>query len=164
MSLMHRARVRSSATPLLGFRHMSIELLVRRLHPRARLPERGSPRATGLDLYACLDESVLLTATPRKIPCGIAMEFPYGYDAQVRPRSGLSAKGVGVAFGTIDADYRGELLVTMWTLGNLDSYEIADGDRIAQLVLAPLVPVEVVEVRELTATERGDGGHGSTGR
>ena len=92
------------------------------------------------------------------------MEFPYGYDAQVRPRSGLSSKGVGVAFGTIDADYRGELLVTMWTFGELDSYELHDGDRIAQLVVAPLVPVEVVEVRELTATARGDGGHGSTGR
>ena len=64
------------------------------------------------------------------IPCGIAIEFPYGYDVQVRPRSGLSAKGVGVAFGTVDADYRGELLVTMYTLGDLKSYELQDGDRI----------------------------------
>jgi dUTP pyrophosphatase len=143
---------------------MSIELRVLKLHPRARSPERGSPQATGLDLYACLEESVLLTPTPRKIPCGIAIEFPYGYDAQVRPRSGLSAKGVGVAFGTVDADYRGELLVTMWTFGTLDSYEVADGDRIAQLVLTALVPMEVVEVRELTPTARGEGGHGSTGR
>lgn len=143
---------------------MSIELRVQRLHPRARLPERGSPQATGLDLYACLEESILLTPAPRKIPCGIAIEFPYGYDAQIRPRSGLSAKGVAVAFGTVDADYRGELLVTMWTFGTLPSYEIADGDRIAQLVLTALMPARIIEVRDLTPTERGARGHGSTGR
>ena len=99
---------------------ISIELRVRRLHPAARMPERSSPEATGLDLYACLDEPLELTQTPRMVPCGIALEFPYGFDVQVRPRSGLSTKGVAVAFGTIDADYRGELLVTMWTFGGLD--------------------------------------------
>jgi len=83
---------------------------------------------------------------------------------QVRPRSGLSSRGVGVAFGTIDADYRGELLVTMWTFGALASYDLHDGDRIAQLVVARLAPVAVVEVAELSATDRGAGGHGSTGR
>jgi len=143
---------------------MSIELRVRRLHPRARLPVRATPGATGFDLYACLDEAVVLTDTPRMIPCGIAIEFPYGYDAQVRPRSGLSSKGVGVAFGTIDADYRGELLVTMWTFGPRAPYELHDGDRIAQLVIAPLAEAVSVEVAELTETARGDGGHGSTGR
>ena len=143
---------------------MSIELRVRRLYPRARIPDRGTPQATGLDLYACIDAPILLTQTPRKIPCGIAIEFPYGYDAQVRPRSGLSAKGVGVAFGTVDADYRGELLVTMWTFGTLESYEIHDGDRIAQLVIAAVARASVVEVEALTDTERGAGGHGSTGR
>ena len=98
------------------------------------------------------------------IPAGVALEFPAGCDVQVRPRSGLSARGVGVAFGTIDADYRGELLVTMWTFGDRDTYELHDGDRIAQLVIAMLAPVLVVEVEGLTATSRGDGGHGSTGR
>ncbi|HLB22879.1 MAG TPA: dUTP diphosphatase [Dehalococcoidia bacterium] len=143
---------------------MSIELLVRRLHPQARLPVRATPEATGFDLYACLDEAVVLTETPRMVPCGIAIEFPYGFDVQVRPRSGLSAKGVGVAFGTIDADYRGELLVTMWTFGGRAPYELHDGDRIAQLVVAPLAEVVSVEVSELTETPRGAGGHGSTGR
>ena len=80
---------------------VSIELRVRRLHPAARLPERSSANATGLDLYACLDEALEVTHTPRKVPCGIAVEFPYGFDVQVRPRSGLSAKGVGVAFRTM---------------------------------------------------------------
>jgi dUTP pyrophosphatase len=98
------------------------------------------------------------------VPCGIAIEFSPGYDVQVRPRSGLSARGVGVAFGTIDADYRGEVLVTMWTFGGLEDYVVNDGDRIAQLVVAALVPARVVEVAELSATPRGAGGHGSTGR
>lgn len=143
---------------------MSIELRVRRLHPKARIPVRATEAATGFDLYACLSEPIVLTQVPRKIPCGIAIEFPYGYDVQVRPRSGLSSKGVGVAFGTVDADYRGELLVTMYTFGELQRYEIQDGDRIAQMVVAPLAQVVTVEVAELTETVRGVGGHGSTGR
>jgi dUTP pyrophosphatase len=120
--------------------------------------------ATGLDLYACLTEPVELADTPRLIPCGVAIEFPYGIDVQVRPRSGLSLKGVAVAFGTIDADYRGELLVTMWTVGGREPYRIRHGDRIAQLVVAPLADATVVEVAELSSTSRGGGGHGSTGR
>lgn len=98
------------------------------------------------------------------MPAGIAIEFPPGYDVQVRPRSGLSAKGVGVTLGTIDADYRGELLVTMWTFGDTETHEIRNGDRIAQLVIAQLAPVEIVEAAELAPTDRGDAGHGSTGR
>jgi dUTP pyrophosphatase len=143
---------------------VSIELCVRRLNPQARLPKRSTAQATGLDLYACLSEPIQLTQVPRMIPCGIAIEFPYGFDVQVRPRSGLSAKGVGVALGTIDADYRGELLVTMWTFGALEQYELHNGDRIAQLVIAPLAEAAVVEVADLSSTARGDGGHGSTGR
>ena len=142
----------------------SIELRVHRLHPSARLPERATPHATGLDIYARLDAPLTLTPSPQMVPAGIAIEFPAGYDVQVRPRSGLSSRGVGVAFGTIDADYRGELLVTMWTFGALTSYELHDGDRIAQLVVARLAPAVVVEVAELSATGRGAGGHGSTGR
>ena len=143
---------------------VSIELRVRRLHPDALLPHRSSDSATGLDLYACLEEPTVVTDTPRMIPCGVALEFPYGFDVQVRPRSGLSLKGVAVALGTIDADYRGELLVTMWTVGPREPYEVRHGDRIAQLVVAPLATAAVVEVAELSSTARGDGGHGSTGR
>lgn len=98
------------------------------------------------------------------VPTGIAVEVPPGFDVQVRPRSGLSLKGVAVAFGTVDADYRGELLVTMWTFGDLDAYVINDGDRIAQLVVAQLAPVRVVEAAQLSPSERGAGGHGSSGR
>lgn len=142
----------------------TIELRVMRLRPRARVPERATPEATGLDLYACVDGSLTLGRAPTLVPCGIALEFTPGYDVQVRPRSGLTSKGVGVAFGTIDADYRGEVFVTMWTFGELDAYVVKDGDRVAQLVVARQVPLGVAEVGELSATARGDAGHGSTGR
>jgi dUTP pyrophosphatase len=142
----------------------SMELRVRKLRPEARLPRRATPHATGFDLYASLDTPVVLGRAPRLVGTGVAIEVPAGFDAQVRPRSGLSLRGIGVAFGTIDTDYRGELLVTMWIAGDMDRYEVRDGDRIAQLVIARLTPVEVVEVRELTPTSRADGGHGSTGR
>jgi dUTP pyrophosphatase len=141
-----------------------IDLRVLRLRPGARLPLRATPDATGLDLFACLPEPLRLRAHPQLVPTGIAMELPAGCDAQVRPRSGLSSRGVGVAFGTVDSDYRGELLVTMWTFGDLAEYELNDGDRIAQLVVARVVPVRVVEAESLSASARGDGGHGSTGR
>ena len=123
-----------------------MELLIRKLRPEARLPARATEGATGFDLYACLDAPLTLTRSPQMVPTGVAIEFPRGFDAQVRPRSGLSAKGVGVAFGTVDADYRGELLVTMWTFGDIETHELRQHDRIAQLVFAALAPVEVREV------------------
>ena len=141
-----------------------MELRIRKLRAESRIPQRATEDATGLDLYACLDAPLLLARTPQMVPTGVAIEFPRGYDAQVRPRSGLSLKAVGVAFGTVDADYRGELFVTMWTFGAAESYELHDGDRIAQLVFAALAPVVVTEVTELSSTARGEGGHGSTGR
>jgi dUTP pyrophosphatase len=139
-------------------------LRVLRLREGARLPARSTPAATGFDLHACLDAPFALGPTPQLVPTGIAIEFPPGFDVQVRPRSGLSAQGVGVSLGTIDADYRGEVFVTMWTFGELATYELHPGDRIAQLVVAQLAPVDVVEASELSATSRGGGGHGSTGR
>lgn len=139
-------------------------LRVKKLRDGASLPIRGSDHASGFDLHACLDAPLLLGPSPKLVPTGIAIEFPAGFDAQVRPRSGLSAKGVSVAFGTVDADYRGELLVTMWTFGDLPSYEIHSGDRIAQLVIAQLAPIVLLEVSELSETQRGGGGIGSTGR
>lgn len=141
-----------------------IVLNVLKLRPNARVPERATPHATGLDVYACLDAPLTLGSAPQLVPAGVAIEFPAGYDVQMRPRSGLSSRGVGVAFGTVDADYRGELFVTMWTFGPLSSYELQDGDRIAQLVVARLAPVRIAEVSALTPTDRGDAGHGSTGR
>jgi hypothetical protein len=91
-------------------------LRVQRLRPGARLPERATPGATGYDLYACPDGEMVVGQEPALVPTGIAVEAPPGYDVQVRPRSGLSSKGVQVTFGTIDSDYRGEVLVTMYVL------------------------------------------------
>jgi len=141
-------------------------LKIKRLHPSAILPYRGSAGASGLDLHACIERkgSIVLGRYPRLIGTGIAIEVPPGYDAQVRPRSGLSAKGVGVTFGTIDSDYRGEVMVTMYLFGEYQSFEIKHGDRIAQLVITKLAGLPIEEVPELSPTERGTGGHGSTGR
>ena len=136
-----------------------------RLRPEALMPRRATAEASGFDLYACLpDPGYLdLSRDPIPVPTGIAIEFPFGVDAQVRPRSGLSARGVGVTLGTIDADYRGELLVTMYVFGTRDTHRISHGDRIAQLVVQPVEHVELEVVDELDTSERGAGGFGSTG-
>ncbi len=139
-------------------------LRVKRLHPRARLPTRATDGSAGLDLYACLDGELTLGPDPVLVPTGIAIELPPGYEGQVRPRSGLSAQGVAVAFGTIDSDYRGEVLVTMYTVGTRPPYTLRHGDRIAQLMLAQVVMLPMEESEELSPSGRGAGGHGSTGR
>jgi dUTP pyrophosphatase len=138
---------------------------VLRLQPEAVLPQRATDGASGFDLYACLPEAgyIDLARDPTPVPTGIAVEFPPGVDCQIRPRSGLSAQGIGVTLGTIDADYRGQLLVTMYLFGSRDTHRIRHGDRIAQLVFTLLAPVALTEVDVLTPTERGSGGHGSTG-
>lgn len=141
------------------------EVKLRRLRPEAVLPRQATPGASGFDLYACLPEggSIELGRDPVRVPTGVAMEAPFGVDVQIRPRSGLSARGVGVTLGTIDADYRGELLVTMYLFGSAATFQINDGERIAQLVFGVLAPVQMIEVQALSDTERGEGGHGSTG-
>lgn len=94
-------------------------LKVKRLRAGARLPQRATPGASGLDLFACIEgqASLMLGPQPRIVGTGIAIEAPPGYDVQIRPRSGLSSRGVGVALGTVDSDYRGEVLATMYLLG-----------------------------------------------
>ena len=140
-------------------------LKVKKLRPDAILPRRATEGATGLDLFACIEGQGIATLErqPKLISTGIAIEVPKGYDAQIRPRSGLSASGVGVALGTIDSDYRGEVLVTMYLFGADSSFEVKHGDRIAQLVVTKLADLSLVEVEELSETERGPRGHGSTG-
>ena len=129
------------------------------------MPVRGTEHSSGLDLYACIpDGSVQLSQRPTVIHTGIATEVPVGLDVQIRPRSGLSKKGVLCTLGTLDADYRGELLVLMYTLAPDISYQVEHGDRIAQMVVSRLVEVFLIERRELSQTVRGSGGHGSTGR
>lgn len=140
-------------------------LRVKLLRPGARLPERATPGSTGYDLYACLEGgSLQIGPEPVRVPTGIALEVPPGYDVQVRPRSGLSAQGVMVTFGTIDSDYRGEVLVTMYVLPYRSPYTVRQGDRIAQLVITRLAAVRLEQASELGATLRASGGHGSTGR
>ena len=141
-------------------------LKVKRLRPGARLPFRATPGASGIDLYACVEDGgyVELSQDVTLVPTGIALEAPAGFDVQIRPRSGLSRRGVDVVLGTLDSDYRGEVFVSMRTFGSLASYRIEDGDRIAQLVVARVEALPLVEVEKLSDSGRGAGGHGSTGR
>jgi len=141
----------------------ALHLRVQRLRPSARLPQRQTERASGFDLHAALDEAIEVKAMPVRVPCGIAIAAPLDADVQIRPRSGLSARGVMAVLGTIDADYRGELMVTLYCLPGAAPFVVRDGDRIAQLVISRLAPVAWSEVDELDETARGAGGHGSTG-
>lgn len=142
----------------------SVRLEVKRLRVGARLPYRASELATGWDIYAALDRPVEVGQFPVVIATGIAIAVPPGWDAQVRPRSGLARRGVLSTLGTIDADYRGELMVTMYTVSPGIRHVVRDGDRIAQLVVARHAELQLTEVEELGATTRGERGHGSTGR
>jgi len=132
-------------------------------------PRQQTAGAAGVDLLAALPPGEVLSLAPGKralVPTGMAMAIPTGYEGQVRPRSGLAAKhGVTVLNtpGTIDADYRGELKVILINLGDAP-FEIRRGERIAQLVVAPVSQVNFEPRETLDATERGAGGFGSTGR
>ena len=136
------------------------------LREGARLPARATVGSTGLDVFACLGgdgDTLRVGADPVRVPTGIAMEFPASLDVQVRPRSGLTSRGVTVPVGTIDSDYRGEIFVTMHTVGALTQHTVRHGDRIAQIVVLARAPVSLQVVQSLTETDRGAGGHGSTG-
>jgi dUTP pyrophosphatase len=130
------------------------------------LPARMTDGAAGIDLMAALSSAVVLEPRARAVvPTGFAVEIPRGYEGQVRPRSGLASKhGITVlnAPGTIDADYRGEVQVILVNLG-ATAYQIENGTRIAQLVVAPVADVEIEEAPALSTTQRGAGGFGSTG-
>ncbi len=142
-----------------------MEIKIKKLHPEAQLPQYQTLHSAGADLYACLDETVTLAPMEIKlIPTGFAMEIPEGYEAQVRPRSGLGAKGISVpnAPGTIDADYRGEVKVILINLSGQD-FSISHHDRIAQMVIAPTVQAVFHFNDDLSDTDRGSGGFGSTG-
>ena len=139
-------------------------IAVQLLRPGARLPERQSTLASGFDLYAELGGGSMEVGTrPVRVPTGIAIAAPPGFDVQIRPRSGLALRGVLATFGTIDADYRGEIFVTLYCLPEPGRYVVEHGERIAQLVVARLAPVELEVVDALDETSRGTGGHGSTG-
>jgi len=142
---------------------------VKRIRPEHTNPLPGymTSHAAGMDLYAELAEDIVLVPGARAVvPTGIAIELPDGYEAQVRPRSGLALKH-GIALvnspGTIDADYRGEIGVIVINHGG-EPFVVRNGERIAQLVFAPFARATLQEVTELGETERGEGGFGHTGR
>lgn len=131
------------------------------------LPNYETIASAGMDLRAHIVDAIVLKPLERKIiPTGLFMELPVGYEAQVRPRSGLAAKhGISVlnSPGTIDADYRGEIGVILVNLSN-DIFTVNNGDRVAQMVIAKHERAEWNEVLSLSETSRGEGGFGSTGR
>ena len=137
-----------------------------RVTTKGEPPKYETAGAAGMDLRACLDAPVLIKPGKRElIPTGLRLELPEGYEAQVRARSGLAVKhGVGImnGIGTIDSDYRGEVQVCLINLG-ADSFQVKNGDRIAQLVIARYVRAELEVCGALSDTERGDGGFGHTG-
>ena len=143
---------------------MNVEIINKSRHP---LPAYATPLSAGMDLRANLDQPIVLKPLQRCLaPTGLYIALPAGYEAQVRPRSGLAIKkGIGVlnAPGTIDADYRGEICVILVNLSP-DDFVIEDGERIAQLVVARHEQVTWNEVDTLDNTERGAGGFGHTGK
>lgn len=143
---------------------MKIKIVNRSRHS---LPDYATIHSAGMDLRANLENPVVLKPLERSlIPTGIYIQLPNGYEAQIRPRSGLAIKhGISIvnAPGTIDADYRGEIKVILANLSNED-FTINDGERICQMIVAKHERVEWVEVDELDETERGDGGFGHTGK
>jgi dUTP pyrophosphatase len=143
-----------------------LTIKIRRIHPDAQLPHyvHGPEEDAGLDLRS-VESVVLKPGEPAAVPTGLVIELPPGYEAQIRPRSGLALKHaitVPNSPGTIDPGYRGEVKVILLNLGRGD-YEIQPGDRIAQIVVARYEAVEFLET-EVAESRRGDGGFGSSGR
>jgi dUTP pyrophosphatase len=143
---------------------MEVKIINKSHHP---LPQYATPYSAGVDLRAYISESITLRPLERTlIPTGLFLELPQGYEAQIRPRSGLAAKhGLTVLNtpGTIDADYRGEIRVILINLSNED-FVINDGERICQMVIAEHAQVRWEEVTSIGETERGAGGFGHTGK
>jgi dUTP diphosphatase len=143
-----------------------MRVLIKRLHPDAVVPRyaHGPLEDAGLDLCSVAD-TVLVPNTAQSVPTGLSIELPPGYECQVRPRSGLALKNsvtVANSPGTIDPGYRGEVKVILLNLGQ-ENYQVRKGDRIAQIVVAKYEAIDLVE-SELSETERGAGGFGSSGR
>lgn len=144
-----------------------MEVLIKRLHsPELPWPQYMTPGASGVDLFAANDEAVAISPLGIKlIPTGLAVSIPEGYEAQIRPRSGLALKH-GLTLlntpGTIDADYRGEIMLIVINLGDKE-YIVERGDRIAQMIFARVEKPQLVVCEDLDDTVRGSGGFGHTG-
>ena len=144
-----------------------VKVLVKKLNSLAKLPSYKTDGASGMDLMACIEKPINLE--PGKsclIPTGLSVAFSEKYEIQIRPRSGLAAKNsisVLNTPGTIDSDYRGELKIILFNHSN-ENFIINNNDRVAQMVLTPIVKMELEEINELPNSNRGDGGFGSTGK
>ncbi|MGB1366035.1 MAG: dUTP diphosphatase [Candidatus Poseidoniaceae archaeon] len=138
-----------------------------KLDENARLPTQGSAQAAGWDLYA-LEETTVVRGASVMIPTGLACAIPEGWEGQIRCRSSLGKKGMILpnGVGTIDSDYRGELKVLATWIGEGDSFTVGKGERVAQMLFAPvpLVQIQEVALSDLDLTERGQGGFGSSGQ
>ncbi len=143
------------------------KVLIKKLNPAVKLPVYKTSGASGMDLTAFIKKPInIKPKTSSLIPTGLSVAFSSDYEIQIRPRSGLAAKNnisVLNTPGTIDSDYRGEIKVIIFNHGN-DSFVIKNGDRIAQIVLSPIIKMELEEKNELPKTTRGEGGFGSTGK
>ena len=144
-----------------------VKVLIKKLSTEVKLPTYKTPGSSGMDLMAFIKSDI--TIKPKSsclIPTGLSLAFSEDYEVQIRPRSGLAAKNnisVLNTPGTIDSDYRGEIKVIIYNHGNKD-FVINNNDRIAQMILTPVIKMELEEIGELPATMRGEGGFGSTGK
>lgn len=144
-----------------------VRVLIKRLSPSVQLPSYKTNGASGMDLMAFIEKPIELE--PGKsclVPTGLSVAFPEEYEIQIRPRSGLAAKNNITVLntpGTIDSDYRGELKIILFNHGN-ENFLINNSDRIAQMILTPIIKMELQETDELPDTVRGEGGFGSTGK
>ena len=144
-----------------------IKVLVKKLEPSVKLPSYKTSGASGMDLMAYMDKSIeLKPGESCLVPTGLSVAFPEEYEIQIRPRSGLAAKNnisVLNTPGTIDSDYRGEIKVILFNHGN-KNFQINNNDRIAQMILTPVIKMELEETSQLPESVRGEGGFGSTGK
>tara|TARA_B100001248_G_scaffold258140_1_gene241791 strand:- start:783 stop:1220 length:438 start_codon:yes stop_codon:yes gene_type:complete len=144
-----------------------VKVLIKKLDPSIKLPEYKTSGASGLDLMAFIKEPIeIKPKTSSLIPTGLSVAFSENYEIQIRPRSGLAAKKNITVLntpGTIDSDYRGEIKVIIYNHGD-ENFLVNNGDRIAQMILAPVVKMELEEVNNLPESIRGKGGFGSTGK
>ena len=144
-----------------------VKILIKKSNPAIELPSYKTNGASGMDLMAWIDNPIILKpGTSCLVPTGISVAFPQEYEIQVRPRSGLAAKNnisVLNTPGTIDSDYRGEIKIILFNHGN-ENFLINNKDRIAQMVLTPIIKMQLEETNELPDTNRGKGGFGSTGK
>ena len=144
-----------------------VKVLIKKLSPEVELPSYKTSGASGMDLMAFIKSSIIVKPkTSYLIPTGLSLAFSNNYEVQIRPRSGLAAKSnisVLNTPGTIDSDYRGEIKVIIYNHGN-ENFVVENKDRIAQMVLTPVIKMEFEETKELPETIRGKGGFGSTGK